>query len=72
MAEVACTHLLGDNEKLFRPASFLVPSNSRELKPGLLSCSHTPRKSTVSLARSQFSISAPCFSKLRTLSESEM
>ena len=45
MAWVASIHCRGVNTKLLRPALFLNPSNSRGLKPALLSRSHTPRNS---------------------------
>ena len=48
--------LLDREEKLFRPASFLIPSNSRELYSALYIFSHAARKSRVSLDRSHCSL----------------
>jgi len=47
--QIQTHHLLGVSEKLFEPAKFLIPSNSMELKPGLLKSSHKPINSIVFL-----------------------
>src|SRR3989338_1259414 len=47
MAFVFSIHCFGVRAKLFKPACILIPSNSTELKSGLLSRSQTPRNSTV-------------------------
>src|SRR5690606_11654482 len=47
-------HFLGNKTKLLRPASFLNPSNSTDLKFGLCIVSHKPSNSMVLRLRSQF------------------
>ena len=54
MALVVSIHFFGVKTKLFRPACFLNPSNSRGLKFGLYSCSQNPSNSIVLRFRSQF------------------
>jgi hypothetical protein len=44
----------GGQDEAVQPACFLVPSNSMGLKPGLFSCSQTPRNSMVLRLRIQF------------------
>ena len=58
IAPVASIHVLADRKKLFRPASFLIPSNSRELNLGLLSCSRFFMKRM--LARPSVDGRGPC------------
>jgi len=64
----------GIKEKLFRPPWFLIPSNSMELKSGLLSCSYIPRNSMVFRLRIQFWMiySLRFASRCRAISVSEL
>ena len=55
---VVFIHFCGERVKAFSPASFLNPSNSRGLKPGLYKVSQIPKYSIVLRLRIQLPITA--------------